>query len=384
MTRISPDWLASAPARAVCAALEGGGHQAWFVGGCVRNALLGEEASDLDITTDARPERVVELVEAAGLRAVPTGIEHGTVTVVADGRGFEVTTFRRDVETDGRRAVVAFSESMDEDAARRDFTMNALYCGVDGVVVDPVGEGLADLAARRVRFIGNDEERIREDYLRILRFFRFYAWYGDPEAGIDAEGLAACAALVEGVAGLSRERIGNEVMKLLAAPDPAPAVASMAASGVLMRVLPGANPATLAPLVHLEGVVGEAPDPILRLAALGGHEGGRPLRLSKPQMRALEILTRSLDEGKAAAELGYRLGREMARKALILRGALMGIAPADADFAAIETGAKAKCPVSAKDFLPALEGAALGRALAEAEARWIGSGFTLTREKLLS
>lgn len=384
MTRISPDWLASAPARAVCAALEGGGHQAWFVGGCVRNALLGAEASDLDITTDARPERVVELVEAAGLRAVATGIEHGTVTVVAEGRGFEVTTFRRDVETDGRRAVVAFSDSMEEDAARRDFTMNALYCGIDGVVVDPVGEGLADLAARRVRFIGDDEERIREDYLRILRFFRFYAWYGDPEAGIDAEGLAACAALAEGIEGLSRERIGHEVMKLLAAPDPAPAVASMAASGVLMRVLPGANPATLAPLVHLEGVAGEAPDPILRLAALGGHEGGRPLRLSKPQMRTLEILTRSLDEGKAAAELGYRLGREMARKALILRGALMGIAPADADFAAIETGAKAKCPVSAKDFLPALEGAALGRALAEAEARWIGSGFTLTREKLLS
>lgn len=384
MTRISADWLASAPARAVCAALEGGGHQAWFVGGCVRNALLGEEASDLDITTDARPERVVELVEAAGLRAVPTGIEHGTVTVVADGRGFEVTTFRRDVETDGRRAVVAFSDSIEEDAARRDFTMNALYCGVDGVVVDPVGEGLADLAARRVRFIGNDEERIREDYLRILRFFRFYAWYGDPEAGIDAEGLAACAALAEGVEGLSRERIGHEVMKLLAAPDPAPAVASMAASGVLMRVLPGANPATLAPLVHLEGVAGEAPDPILRLAALGGYEGGRPLRLSKPQMRSLEILTRSLEESKGAAELGYRLGREMARKALILRGALMGIAPADADFAAIETGAKAKCPVSAKDFLPALEGAALGRALAEAEARWIGSGFTLTREKLLS
>ncbi len=382
MTRISPDWLASAPARAVCAALEGGGHQAWFVGGCVRNALLGEEAADLDITTDARPERVVALVEAAGLRAVPTGIEHGTVTVVAEGRGFEVTTFRRDVETDGRRAVVAFSDSMEEDAARRDFTMNALYCGIDGVVVDPVGEGLADLAARRVRFIGDDEERIREDYLRILRFFRFHAWYGGD--GIDPEGLAACAALAEGVEGLSRERIGHEVMKLLAATDPAPAVASMTASGVLMRVLPGANPATLAPLVHLEELAGEAPDPILRLAALGGHEGGRPLRLSKPQMRALEILSRSVEEAKSAAELGYRLGRDMARRALLLRGAVMGVLPLEGDFAAIETGAKAVCPVSAKDFMPALEGAALGRALAEAEARWVAYGFSLTRENLLS
>ncbi len=380
--RISPEWLSSAPARAVCAALEGGGHQAWFVGGCVRNALLGEEAADLDITTDARPERVIELVEAAGLRAVPTGIEHGTVTVVAEGRGFEVTTFRRDVETDGRRAVVAFSDSMEEDAARRDFTMNALYCGLDGIVVDPVGQGLADLAALRVRFIGDAEERIREDYLRILRFFRFHAWYGGD--GIDPEGLAACAALAEGIEGLSRERIGHEIMKLLAAPDPAPAVASMAASGVLMRVLPGANAALLAPLVHLEGHAGEAPDPVLRLAALGGHEGGQPLRLSKPEMRALEALARSVEEGKGAAELGYRLGREMARKALLLRGAVMGAAPAETDFAAIEAGAKATCPVSAKDFMPALEGAALGQALAEAEARWIASGFALTRENLLS
>jgi poly(A) polymerase len=382
MMRISPEWLSSAPARAVCAALEGGGHQAWFVGGCVRNALLGEEAADLDITTDARPERVIELVEAAGLRAVPTGIEHGTVTVVAEGRGFEVTTFRRDVETDGRRAVVAFSDSMEEDAARRDFTMNALYCGLDGIVVDPVGQGLADLAARRVRFIGDAEERIREDYLRILRFFRFHAWYGGD--GIDPEGLAACAALAEGIEGLSRERIGHEIMKLLAAPDPAPAVASMAASGVLMRVLPGANAALLAPLVHLEGHAGEAPDPVLRLAALGGHEGGQPLRLSKPEMRALEALARSVEEGKGAAELGYCLGREMARKALLLRGAVMGAAPAETDFAAIEAGAKATCPVSAKDFMPALEGAALGQALAEAEARWIASGFALTRENLLS
>ncbi len=381
MTRISPDWLASAPARAVCAALEGGGHQAWFVGGCVRNALLGEEGAGLDITTRGPPERVIALVEAEGLRAVPTGIEHGTVTVVAGGKGFEVTTFRRDVETDGRRAVVAFADSMEEDAARRDFTMNALYCGIDGVVVDPVGEGLADLAARRVRFIGDDEERIREDYLRILRFFRFHAWYGGD--GIDPEGLAACAALAEGVEGLSRERIGHEVMKLLAAPDPAPAVASMAASGVLTRVLPGASAQVLAPLVHLEALAGEAPDPILRLAALGGHGGGRPLRLSKPQMRALEVLTRSVEEGKGAAELGYRLGREVARKALLLSGALMGAAPTEADFEAIETGARAVCPVSAKDFMPALDGAALGRALAEAEARWIASGFALRREELV-
>ena len=151
-----------------------------------------------------------------------------------------------------------------------------------------------------------------------------------------------------------------------------------------MRVLPGASAQILAPLVHLEALAGEVPDPILRLAALGGHEGGRPLRLSKPQMRALEILSRSVEEAKSAAELGYRLGCDMARKALLLRGAVMGVSPLEGDFAAIEAGAKSVCPISAKDFMPALEGAALGRALAKAEARWVASGFSLTRENLLS
>ena len=149
-------------------------HPALIVGGAVRNALLGEPVEDMDIATALRPERVLELAAAAGLKVVPTGIEHGTVTVVAAGEGFEVTTFRRDVETDGRRAVVEFSDRLEEDAARRDFTMNALYAGADGAVIDPVG-GLDDLAARRLRFVGDPDQRIAEDYLRILRFFRFHA-----------------------------------------------------------------------------------------------------------------------------------------------------------------------------------------------------------------
>ena len=160
--------------------LEEGGHRAYFVGGCVRNALIGAEVSDVDIATDARPERVAALAFRAGLKAIPTGIAHGTVTVVSGGHAFEVTTFRRDVATDGRRAVVVFSDDVAEDAARRDFTMNALYAAADGTVIDPTGEGLADLAARRVRFVGEPARRIAEDHLRVLRFFRFHAWYGDP------------------------------------------------------------------------------------------------------------------------------------------------------------------------------------------------------------
>ncbi|MCX8507347.1 MAG: CCA tRNA nucleotidyltransferase, partial [Rhodobacteraceae bacterium] len=255
--RIDGDWIKAPGLQQVLACLSGAGHAAYLVGGCVRNALMGLPVTDLDISTDALPLRVSALAKAAGLKVVPTGIEHGTVTVVAQGAPHEVTTFRRDVQTDGRRAVVAFSTRIEEDAARRDFTMNALYADRTGAVVDPLG-GIADLRARRLRFVGRPEDRIREDYLRILRFFRFHALYGDVAEGLDPEGLAACAAHSAGIETLSRERVGHEMRKLLAAADPAPAVAAMQASGVLAHSLPGADPRALAPLVHLEG--GLSPD----------------------------------------------------------------------------------------------------------------------------
>ena len=199
--------------------LEQDGAQALFVGGCVRNTLLGAPVADIDIATDALPERVMDLSAKAGLKAVPTGIDHGTVTVVSEGVPHEITTFRRDVETDGRRAVVVFSKDVAEDAARRDFTMNALYATPDGEIVDPLN-GLPDLEARRVRFIGTASHRIQEDHLRSLRFFRFHAWYGDPAGGMDAEALAAIAENLEGLSVLSRERIGAEMLKLLSAQIP--------------------------------------------------------------------------------------------------------------------------------------------------------------------
>ncbi len=300
MTRIAADWLDEAPARAVTGALGASGHVVLYVGGCVRNALLGRAVADIDLATDAEPEAVMALAEAAGLRAIPTGIEHGTVTVLADGRPFEVTTFRRDVETFGRRAVVAFTSDIAEDAARRDFTMNALYARPDGAVVDPLG-GLADLRAGRVRFVGEPSERIAEDYLRILRFFRIHAWYGDAEGGLDAEGLAACAAAVEGLGLISRERVGAEMAKLLAAPDPAPAVAAMAASGILGAVLPGADARALAPLVHAEAAAGVAPRWQRRLGAMGWQEDwADALRLSRSDARTLATISAILRGGRAA------------------------------------------------------------------------------------
>nr|WP_235790377.1 CCA tRNA nucleotidyltransferase [Ruegeria pomeroyi] len=365
----------------VCRTLTESGAQALFVGGCVRNALLGAPVSDLDITTDAHPERVMELAAAAGIKAVPTGIAHGTVTLVAGGIPHEVTTFRRDVETDGRRAVVAFSDSIHEDAARRDFTMNALYARPDGTVLDPLG-GFPDLKARRVRFIGNATDRICEDYLRSLRYFRFHAWYGDADAGFDAEALAAIAGNLDGLTRLSRERVGAEMLKLLAAPDPAPSVAAMRAAGVLAQLLPGADDRALAPLVHLED--GLSADPIRRLAALGDGETMASLRLSKAQMAALDTLRRAALGTAGAGELGHDLGAETARDALLLRAALLE-QPLDPHApAAIARGAAAVFPVTARDLMPAFSGPALGARLATLKARWIASDFTLSRTALLA
>lgn len=256
--RISADWLRTSPTCAVMDCLTAGGDAAWFVGGCVRNTILAAPVADIDIATALPPREVMARADAAGLKSVPTGIDHGTVTLVADGRPFEVTTLRRDVETYGRHATVAFSDDIYEDAARRDFTMNALYADATGEVADPMG-GLPDLQARRVRFVGEPTARITEDYLRILRLFRFHAWYGDPEAGIDGPALSACARLQDGLDGLSRERVGAEMTKLLSAPDPAPSAGEMAAIGILARILPGAEAHGLPDLVATEKQAGVPP-----------------------------------------------------------------------------------------------------------------------------
>jgi poly(A) polymerase len=379
--RLETRWLRDPATVAVMEALAQGGARAWFVGGCVRDGLLGRDAGDIDIATDAEPRRVMAIAGAAGIRSVPTGEAHGTVTLVSGHRPFEVTTLRRDVETDGRRATVAYTERLEEDAHRRDFTINALYADRDGAVIDPTGEGAADLAARRVRFIGDPHDRIREDYLRILRFFRFHAWYADPEGGIDAAGLAASAEMADGLARLSLERVGAEMRKLLAAPDPAPAVAAMAQAGVLARILPGADARLLPVLVALEE--GLAPDPMRRLAALGGEDAAERLRLSRAEGKRLEVLREGMGSGAGPGELGYRHGFEAARDVLLLRGAAMAEPPAPGALEAARRGVEAVFPVKAADLMPGLEGPALGAALARLERDWIASDFTLDAEDLL-
>lgn len=257
-------WLTASDTRAVLAAVMAGGKPARLVGGCVRDALIGRTVTDIDIATPESPPRVMELLIAAGLKAVPTGIEHGTVTAVVRGKPFEVTTLRRDVMADGRHAVVAFTDDWTEDAARRDFTINALSADPDGRVHDPFG-GVADLAAGRVRFVGEPQARIREDVLRILRFFRFHAHYG--QGAPDTAGLAACRELAPLLPRLSAERVAAELLRLLRAPDAASTVRLMADTGILAPILP-----ELTGIERLRGLqdVDElaAGDPLLRLLAL--------------------------------------------------------------------------------------------------------------------
>lgn len=381
MTRLGADWLTAPDTTRVCAALTAEGARLYFVGGCVRNALLGCPVADLDLATDAHPDTVIALAARAGLRSVAPGLAHGTVTVLSGGQPFEVTTFRRDLETDGRRATIAFSTDIAEDAARRDFTMNALYATPDGALVDPLG-GLPDLTARRLRFVGDPERRITEDYLRILRFFRFHAWYADPEGGFDAEGLAACAALQDGLARLSRERIGAEITKLLSAPDPSPAVAAMAATGILAHVLPGADPSALGPLVHFESAAHLAPSWHRRLSALGGPIAERPgaLRLAKSDAKALRQTAAALDSDDRASASAYRFGPAAARDAALIRAASLGTPPPATLEADIARGATARFPLRAADL--SLTGPSLGTALRQLEDAWIASDFTLTAETL--
>lgn len=283
-------WMTTPEVVRVFDALEarGGAGCARYVGGCVRNALLKTEIGDIDIATVLTPDQVTEALKAAGIKAVPTGVEHGTVTAVADGKPFEITTLRRDVATDGRRAVVAFTTDWAEDAQRRDFTLNAVYADRDGTLFDPTGRGVEDAQAGRIVFVGDPAARVAEDHLRILRFFRFFAWYGRGEP--DEAALAACRDGRDSISALAAERISKELLKLLAADEPRPAVRLMAQTGVLGVILPAATDlAQFEALVAIESDMLFVNDPLLRLATLipddqvGAAQAAERLRLSNDQ-----------------------------------------------------------------------------------------------------
>lgn len=374
---LSPqDWWQGAAARQVMAALDG---RARFVGGAVRDSLLGRVVNDVDLATPLLPQDVVSRAERAGIRAIPTGIDHGTVTLVAGRQVFEVTTLRRDVATDGRRATIAYSSDWAEDAGRRDFTINALFADAEGRVSD-YWQGLADLAPVRIRFIGRAADRVREDYLRLLRFFRFHACYG--QTPMDGEALAAAQDLAEGVTQLSAERIWAELKKLLAAPDPAETLQAMAATQILRLILPE---------FYLSGAALPSGGWSARLAALLPPATdlpslGRRLRWSRQD---LSEVTGVMQAALAAEPHPYGLLRQYGA-AIVQAGLAVRRARGYEELPHWQQAAAdwqpTVFPLSGRDFLARghAAGPHLGRLLNRLEAVWEAEGCRLTKEELLT
>jgi poly(A) polymerase len=391
--------LVTTRTRAIMNTLTRNGGDARFVGGAVRNAILGEKVADIDIATPLLPQDVIQRLQKAGFGAVPTGLEHGTITAVVRGRPFEITTLRRDVSTDGRRATVAFTTDWAEDAARRDFTMNALYASAKGEVFDYVG-GLADLRARIVRFVGDPRTRIREDYLRILRLFRFHAWYGKGE--LDAAAFAAAAAEKAGLKLLSGERVQKELLRLLQAKAPVPALQAMQRASILAEILPAdLQLERSAHLMEIERANRREPDNVLRLAALLPDDAKAALKLSgvlKLSNADKERLIEAAEpDSRIAASLSarearqflYRFGQQRFRDQLLLRwsqtrdkakntrwGKLLKLA---------ESWKKPEFPIDGRDVMAKGidEGPKIGTTLRALEQEWVEADFAADRRALL-
>ena len=383
--------MQSAATRAVFSALEarGGKGCVRFVGGCVRNLLMGKEVSDLDLSTQLTPDETEAALKAGGIKSVPTGKAFGTITAVIDGAPYEITSLREDVETDGRRAVVSFTTDWAKDALRRDFYLNALYADIDGTVYDPTGEGIVDAQAGRVRFIGEAEQRIREDYLRIMRFFRFTAGYA---AAIDEASLAACVALKDGIDGLSGERIQQEILKMLSLPEPLAAFTTMQANGIVAHVVPGWQ-ATGDTLPELAVVISLTEDAEIRLIALidsgvglsaaALHTCQTRLKWSQRIYNRLREAGRALDglaENAPFARLMYLHGRQATEDAVFLAAAHQGKAATAVGYvlAMLEGLEMPVFPVKGADLIargiPA--GPEVGEALKQIETEWINHDFS--------
>ena len=394
---ISPDWLTGPAVVRLFDILETGDAQARIVGGAVRNHLIGSaQQSDVDFAVTIVPEETTARLQSAGIKVIPTGIEHGTVLAIIDDVGYEITTLRKDVETDGRHAVVAFGTDFAEDANRRDFTMNALYVDRHGCIYDYV-DGLADVEAMRLRFIGDADKRIKEDYLRILRFFRFFAWYGQHRP--DADGLKASMRLKDGLKALSAERIWAEMHKLLSAPDPSRSLLWMRQIGVLSLLLPesekwgiDAFPALMRAESEQEWPI----DPIVRLMSIvpkrldSANDIAARWRLSnadRDRMRAWSNLSAQLPKNEVVLRaLAYRHSKQAVIDGLVVQTAMQND-PELADYAArIEAWSVPEMPVKGADLLKQgfEKGPALGLKLKELEDTWIESDFMLERDALLA
>ena len=392
-------WLAAKDVRRIFSALPEGSLR--YVGGCVRNALMGEPVRDIDLACQLEPTEVQSTLKAAGIKTVPTGIEHGTVTAVVNGKPFEITSLRKDVETDGRRAVVSFTKDWAEDAQRRDFTINALYADADGNIYDPTERGLADIEKRTLHFVGDADARVQEDYLRILRFFRFLAWYGG-KAKVDAAALKSCRENRRGLKKISSERIWTEFKRLLEAPDPARALRIMLTNDILDMLFPEAsNVEGLEKIIALENHEGLTPDPLLRLMAMSARDefamAGLCKRLKTSKAERSRLLGWAGDrtsfdpsgDDRDKKIAIFHAGKDIALDRFIVRAAgeedpviasrWMGLHGFAKDWGVPDF------PLKGRDLKAAglKDGPEMGKKLAALKALWVRSGFTADKARLM-
>ena len=359
------------------------GHKIYFVGGCVRDSILGNPVTDIDMSTTALPDQITQIAKANSLRAIPTGIKYGTITIISNCKPYQITTFRKDATTDGRHAEVLYSNDMITDATRRDFTINALYADADGNVIDPL-KGINDLYSRIIKFIFNPKKRIIEDNLRILRFFRFHAWYGDPDKSLDPASLNACTYYKSKVATLSNERMGAEMKKIMSAPNPISSLEAMAMAVVLELVMPKASTSQLSSLLKLENKIQRGIHWTTRAAIMTSTDLKNIWKISKVDYKKLWNLQK-LKVGKdKVSKISYLYGEEFSWQYAILKYVSLNKDIPKNICTEIKRGTNALFPIKSCELINDFKGPELGKRIKDLQHAWVNSDFSLTREELLN
>ncbi|MAB02728.1 MAG: hypothetical protein CML34_08050 [Rhodobacteraceae bacterium] len=376
-------WLRNPSAQKLSKLYKSFGYQVLFVGGCVRNTILKMPVTDIDLATDAQPEEIIKIAKENNIRFVPTGLAHGTITLIIDNKNYQITTFRTDFDHDGRYAKVEFTESLLLDASRRDLTINALYCNHVGEVIDPLN-GLDDIKKQKIKFIGNPNERIKEDNLRILRFFRFQAIYGNKNLEIDSIALEACHNHKSKLAALSKERITSELRKILSAPNPLEVIIKMNETGVLNELFQNVSIDSLEAYLKTEEKFKININWLGRLLSLQVTQEEESLKLTRCEFKFLKQTKSAIENQIHVLEFSYYNGVENGKIYSILQNFKHNIILSKNLLNQINSLATKKFPITAKDLMPEIRGKKLGEALRSLEDRWIKSNFTLSKKDLLA
>ena len=376
-------WLRNPSAQKLSKLYKNFGYQVLFVGGCVRNTILKMPVTDIDLATDAQPEEIIKIAKENNIRFVPTGLAHGTITLIIDNKNYQITTFRTDFDHDGRYAKVEFTESLLLDASRRDLTINALYCNHVGEVIDPLN-GLDDIKKQKIKFIGNPNERIKEDNLRILRFFRFQAIYGNKNLEIDSIALEACHNHKSKLAALSKERITSELRKILSAPNPLEVIIKMNETGVLNELFQKVSIDSLEAYLKTEKKFKININWLGRLLSLQVTQEEESLKLTRCEFKFLKQTKSAIENQIHVLEFSYYNGVENGKIYSILQNFRHNIILSKNLLNQINSLATKKFPITAKDLMPEISGKKLGEALRSLEDRWIKSNFTLSKKELLA